>query len=243
MAFRHASAAGQHRAAFLRVSGLFGPETDGHRCRPRRASPAGRGTPRAICVAATELPRFGIQPTYCLVSEADACFCSESGLTNLALGTIVRVEDTSLELRVDRVAGDLPGLGVGDPLTLDGSGTVGEQVLLSRESSDGSALMSRVAARLVIRGDGARCLLNQETARRSVSVDTVFRALRAESSACVSLLATADSAWNHSQCSGSESQADGCGLSPGDSASMAGAGLTSVALLAALIRYRRARRR
>jgi hypothetical protein len=185
-----------------------------------------------------------IQPTYCDQSEADACFCNQSGLPNLALGTILRVDDASVLVRVDHVAGDLPGLGVGDQRSVEGLGILGQQLLFSSEPSDGGVQLSRVATRLSLQGDAVRCLLNQETAKRPITIDTLFYALRAESSACVNALTSVDSAWSRSQCSGSESEPnDGCGFAPSAGMTLASAGLTSAAVFAALLGYRRRQRR
>jgi len=185
-----------------------------------------------------------IQPEYCAQSEADACFCEQSGLPNLALATILRVDDASVLVRVDLVAGDFPGVGAGDQLSVEGLGILGQQLLLSGEPSDAGLQLSRVATRLTLQGQTVRCVLNQETAKRPITIDTLFYALRAESSACLGALTSVDSAWSRSQCSGSEADSnDGCGFAPSAGMTLASAGLTSAAVFAALLHHRRRQRR
>jgi MYXO-CTERM domain-containing protein len=102
--------------------------------------------------------------------------------------------------------------------------------------------VQRIAYDLVIENDTARCQLNGATQKRPVTVDTVFEALRAERSSCVDVLASDDSGWNQSQCSESESESEGgCTLASTDSSSSSAWGLTSAALFAALVAYRRRR--
>jgi hypothetical protein len=180
-----------------------------------------------------------IQPEYCFLSEAEVCFCDQGQLTNLALGIILRSDDTSADVRVQRVEGEFPGLMTGDELSVMASGRVGQSILFSRDPESG--VVSRVGWNLVIDGD-VRCQLNQGTARRPVSVDTAFEALLAEGSECVGVLATDQSAWNQSQCG--ESQPDeGCGVARSGDEGVGSAALTSAALLAAVLRYRRQRNR
>ena len=196
-----------------------------------------------------------IQPEYCFVSQAQSCFCGEgagSGLSTVAVATIIEAEARSIRVVVDRVEGRRPDAGafpisVGDQQQLDSPGMVGGQVLLSRDPVEG--YVDRIGWNLVIDGETVRCQLNPDTAGRPVSIDTVIEALLAEGPSCVEVLATDDSAWNRSQCDAqpAESQASnplagGCGFTQTDAASLGGAGLTSAALLAALVTYRRKRR-
>jgi hypothetical protein len=183
-----------------------------------------------------------IQPSYCFISEAEACFCKWSERTSLALGTIIADDYRTVQVRVDRVEGDFPGLDVGDQQLLPGPGKMGEQLLFSRTQDAGPA--QRVASGLVIDGNLVRCQLNGETERRPIAVDTIFQALLAEHSSCVNILATDNSAWNQSQCSEAESadaREKGCGLAPTVGSSFGALDLTSAALFAALVAYRRKR--
>jgi hypothetical protein len=179
-----------------------------------------------------------IQPEYCFITEAQACFCKASGLSNLGLGTVLAIENTSVQIRVDRIDGELPRVRIGEQRSTAGPAEIGDQVLFSREQ--GAERVLRVGSELVIRDNTVRCLLNADTAERPIAIDTAFEALLAGQSACVNVLATDDSAWNQSQCSETEAPSDGgCGLAvPG----IDGAGLTTAALLAALLRCRRRRR-
>jgi hypothetical protein len=89
-----------------------------------------------------------------------------------------------------------------------------------------------------------RCQLNGETEQRPIAVDTIFQALLAEHSSCVNVLATDNSAWNQSQCGESESadaKEQGCGFAPTVGSSIGALDLTSAALFAALVAYRRKR--
>jgi hypothetical protein len=55
-----------------------------------------------------------IQPEYCFVTQAEACFCDHGPLSTLAIGTIVGLESASIRVRVDRIEGELMGFRVGD---------------------------------------------------------------------------------------------------------------------------------
>ena len=104
--------------------------------------------------------------------------------------------------------------------------------------------MQRLASGLVIDGSMVRCQLNGETGRRPVAVDTIFQALLAEHSSCVNVLATDNSAWNQSQCGESESadaREKGCGFAPTVGSAAGALDLTSAALFAALVAFRRKR--
>jgi MYXO-CTERM domain-containing protein len=180
-----------------------------------------------------------IQPEYCFLSEAEVCFCNQGQLTNLALGIIIRSDNTSADVRVQRIDGDIPGLMVGDEVSVMASGQVGESILFSRDPELG--VVSRVGWNLAIDSD-VRCQLNQGTARRPVTVDTTFEALLAEGPECVAVLANDESAWNQSQCGESQSD-EGCGVARSGDEGAGSAALTSAAILAALLRYRRQRNR
>jgi hypothetical protein len=182
-----------------------------------------------------------IQPTYCHYTEAEACFCNAGGLTNLAMGTVIAFEPGGVRVRVDRVEGDFPGVSVDDQRSLEGSGELGKQLLFSRESLVENESVQIVATELVIENGTARCQINRDTERRPVTADTVFEALLAERSSCVDVLATDGSAWNQSQCSESESE-EGCAIAATAGSSASALDLTSAALFATLIAYRRRRR-
>jgi hypothetical protein len=181
-----------------------------------------------------------IQPSYCFVSEAEACFCHNGGLESLGLGTVLVSEQTALQIRVDRLVGEIPGVELGAQLSLADPGPsspVGDQVLFTA-SSAGS--LWRVGPDLAIRDNTVRCQVNADTARRPISVDTAFEAFLAENPACVSVLEADDSAWNRSQCGADEESAGGCAFAM---SGLGGAGLTTVAVLAAVLSFRRRRRK
>jgi hypothetical protein len=179
-----------------------------------------------------------IQPTYCSVSEAEACFCHEGRLSNLAMGTIVSTDRLTVEVSVQRIEGEYPGLMIDEQTSVAGSGEVGEPILFSRDPD--SSVASRVGSNLVVTDTDVRCQLNQGTARRPVTVDTVFDALLAETSIRLDVLANDHSAWNQSQCGTSEG---GCGLTENGNAAVGAVELTSAAILMALASYRRIQRR
>lgn len=184
-----------------------------------------------------------IQPTYCFVSEAQACFCRQGSLGSLGLGTVVSSELGVGEVIVERLEGQFSGVALGERVTVTDAGQVNDRILFYQEPAGGELV--RVGQNLVIEGD-VRCQLNQRTATRPVSVDTAFQALLADESSCVEVLRTDQSAWNESQCTGAdqgrESGGDGgCGLVREPDATGA-ACLTSVAVLAALVAHRRRRR-
>jgi hypothetical protein len=180
-----------------------------------------------------------IQPEYCFLSEAEVCFCNQGQRTNLAQGVVLRSDNTSADVRVQRIEGQISGLMVGDEVSIMASGPVGESILFSQDPESG--IVSRVGWNLVIDGD-VRCQLNPGTARRPVTIDTAFEALLADGSQCVGVLANDESAWNQSQCGESQSD-EGCGFALSDGQGVGSAALTSAAVLAALLRYRRQRSR
>lgn len=196
-----------------------------------------------------------IQPAYCSVTQAEACFCVQAS-SNLALGTVIAREPAfpvrgggepveGVLVRVDRVEGDFPGLAVGDERVVEGEGTPGEPILFSLFPGYDVAL--RVGSNLTIEANSVRCPLNRDTQRRPVTVDTVFEAMLAprppsnSSASCVDVLRTVDSAWNESQCDASESD-DGCGIATPPGSSIGTLDLTSAALFVALVAYRRRQR-
>jgi hypothetical protein len=182
-----------------------------------------------------------IQPEYCFLSEAEACFCQSGGLTNLALGTVVALEPASVQVRVDRVEGESLGFNVGDRAPLElGSGELGQQVLFTRMLAEDTSVQ-RVAYDLVVDDGAVRCPLNPETANRPVTVDTVFEALLAERSSCIEVFASDDSAWNRSQCREAEAD-EGCGVAASAGSSANASSLTSAALFVALLALRRSRK-
>lgn len=208
-----------------------------------------------------------IQPSYCYYVEAAACFCSNEQespapeVPGVAVGTVTALEGLVLRIRVDRIGGAMPGLAVGDEreLALDGRepSAVGSQLLLGyRFDSDASAGpdLVRVHPQLTIDGDSVTCDYNSATAERPVSVDTAVEALLASGGHCINVLARDDSEWNIETCdhsgldsavdsSGQESSGDGsgCSLGLGDGGAHATGALTSAAVLAALLLYRRNR--
>jgi hypothetical protein len=186
-----------------------------------------------------------IQPEYCFLTEAEACFCQGSNSGPVAVGTIVTAATASGELvvRFERIEGELRGIRVGDEGPAFGEGRVGAQVLV--RPADGPLF---VEGRLPIRDGQVYCQVNPDTANRPVSIDTAIEALRTEGAACIEVLASDDSLWNRSQCDGGSGgdilddseEGGGCALSP---ALGLGGELTSAVLFAALIarRYRRQR--
>jgi hypothetical protein len=92
-----------------------------------------------------------IQPEYCFLSEAEACFCQQGGLPGVAVGTLLEVGQVAL-VRIDRIEGEAPGLSVGDEVAAFADGLVGAKVLL-RQEDDGLFQLSNLDFR-----DGAvRC--------------------------------------------------------------------------------------
>jgi hypothetical protein len=207
-----------------------------------------------------------IQPAYCYYHEADACFCSTdwsagqvdpSGVTGLAVGAIVALDERVIRVRVDHIGGTLPGLAVGDErelgrgLAADARGAldVGSELLLGYDStasmSDaGAPALIRVQPQLAIDGSSVTCSYNSATANRPVSVDTALDALLAMGGGCIDILANDDSGWNQRTCDNSglvDSQSETCNLAPASGDALATGELTSAALIVALLLYRRQR--
>jgi hypothetical protein len=198
-----------------------------------------------------------IQPAYCYYTEADACFCNrerwgdEPDPTGFAVGTVIALDARAMRIRVDRIGGTLPGLAVGDEREMAReSNTVGSQLLVGYDHSasasgldaGGGPVLARVQ-RLRVDGDSVTCAFNAVTAVRPVSVDTAFDALLAMGSECVDVLASDDSGWNQTTCddSGYDATESGCGIPSSGSGVLDAGGLTSAALLVALLIYRRQR--
>lgn len=179
-----------------------------------------------------------IQPSYCFLTEAEACFCEQSGLAGLGLGTVVRVAGRTVQVSVERVEGELSGVATGEQVAVEAVALVGERILFRHIGDAG--VSSRVGHDLLIEGD-VRCQLNERTQKRPISIDTAFESLLAERSSCVDVLRTDDSGWNQSQCTETNEE-DGCGLAAPADASIGSTGLASAALLLALFTYRRRRR-
>jgi hypothetical protein len=190
-----------------------------------------------------------IQPAYCSRTEAEACFCGSGPVSNLALGTIVSSSSESIEVSVERIGGDWPGLMVGDQLSvMSATGEVGKRALLTSDPEVGGIPVllggvARIGTNLTIYGEEAWCQMNRATADRPVSVDVVFDALLAERSSCLATFASFDSAWNRSACYSESDSEGGCGFARNADASSGAVGFTSAALLGALLAYRRKRRR
>jgi len=189
-----------------------------------------------------------IQPAYCYYEQADVCFCESTGLTGVALGTVVGQNDGSVLARVDRIEGDLPGLSVGDlrDIALDAEPALalGEQLFIgySSENAGGAPTLERVGSLLSIDGGSVTCAYDSQTARRPVGVDTAIDAFLARND-CVGVLASDDSAWNERYCSGGEvADESGCAVTALGGNALAGAELTTATLLVALLLHRRQRR-
>jgi hypothetical protein len=199
-----------------------------------------------------------IQPAYCYYTEADACFCSrervgdEPDPTGFAVGTVIALDAQTMRIRVDRIGGTLPGLAVGDEREMAReSNMVGSQLLVGYDGSasasgvdaGGGPVLARVNWRLRMEGGSVKCDFNAVTAVRPVSVDTAFDALLAMGSECVDVLASDDSGWNQTTCddSGYDASESGCGIPSSDSGGLDAGGLTSAALLVALLIHRRQR--
>jgi len=164
-------------------------ETNNHaRVRELARLPEVRAWLAASGISLEEAAR--IQPAYCQITQAEECFCQSSGLEQLGLGTVVVSGEPTLEIRVDRLAGEFPGVELGERHTIESYGSrnpVGDQVLFSLTRDDS---LGRVAPRLVIRDDFVRCDFPGDTKWRRVGLDTTFELLLAEPSVCASRLET-----------------------------------------------------
>ncbi len=142
-----------------------------------------------------------IQPTYCFLSEAEACFCNEGNESGIMLGTVLSVDaQGEASVRIDRIdlgAGGAPADSVGDVVDVSTSAAVGDQVFVS--ASDGAGYYT-VGWQLSIENDEVTCSVNDATQDRPVSVETAIAALEADGYDCVDVLKNDDSDWNQSQC-------------------------------------------
>lgn len=189
-----------------------------------------------------------IQPRYCEATKSQFCFCG-GGDTGAGLGTIVSVGSPELTIgmdptiRIDRIEGNFPGLAVGDlsKMAYSGAHQVGKQELIIPDMETG--LPRSVSGWHRIEDDVVRCVYQDVPLGRPVSVDTALDALLIENEECVDMFSKMDGRWNESHCDPSDFEnepEEGCGVASPD---FGGAGLTSAALLAALLAYRRRRQR
>lgn len=188
-----------------------------------------------------------IQPSYCF-TESVVCFCDQSPMPNLALGTFVGNRAFSRQVRVDRIEGDDTNVEVGDVVTVTDAGATDSRILLTwQRDGDG---MYPAGTRLVIHDESVNCTLNEDTFNRPVSIDFLFGARREPTTTrCIEAFATVDERWNRTICGDSPMSIpqtdwtadEGCSLPSSSSASLGSVGLTSIAVLAAILAYRRRR--
>lgn len=181
-----------------------------------------------------------IQPTYCYLSDAEACFCRGGASEAVAVATVVS-SGSAQAFRLDRIEGEWPGARVGDERPAIGRWEADQQALLRYDAETGAV---SVDTTLELAGGRVYCRVNPGTAERPVSIDTVIEAWRSAGAACIDVLASDESRWNESYCDGGIGADDsdgGCGLLP--ASGLGAVELTSAALFAMLIARRRQRQR
>lgn len=171
---------------------------------------------------------------------------NQSELAYAGLATIVSAEGTPdrVRVRVERVEGAALEWGVGDVIEIEGPlpARVGEVVLFGPAGESGGP--AQLASSLSVQGDNVVCGHNGFTSNSPVRVDTVLEAVRLSPGSCVDVFAGDDSRWNRRYCDspGLDEAEGGCSVAPHGAAPFDAGGLTSAALLAALLVHRRVRR-
>ncbi|MDC3954815.1 hypothetical protein [Polyangium jinanense] len=180
-----------------------------------------------------------IQPEYCFESKADACFCNNTGVGNVAVAEATVTAVTSggtATVKVDVLHGDASVAMVGDTLTnvSNAGNTVGAPVLVPIHEQ-GAGLAVRLDANgtaEVVCGFDVPKISKQDAINAMLATTS-----DGEGSACSNYLAKKDAVWGESQCDGSDG--GGCALTAGGSGSASPLLLGSLVLAAATFARRR----
>ncbi|MDI3282579.1 hypothetical protein [Polyangium sp. 15x6] len=187
-----------------------------------------------------------IQPSYCFVTKAEACFCQNTGIDPVAVAeaTVTAIQsDGSGKAKVDVLHGDAStSTMVGDTIDVYNAGPVGSPLLVAISNNGPSGSAVRLEA------DGNVQLTCSFDVPKISKQDAINAMLATPSggevSGCTDYLTKKDAVWGESQCGGEVDDDGGCALTAGGGGGASSLLLGSLVLAAATFaRRRRARRR
>lgn len=187
-----------------------------------------------------------IQPSYCFVTKAEACFCQDGGIGVVAVAeaTVTAIQsDGSAKAKVDILHGEAStSTMVGDTLDVYNAGPVGTPVLVAISEVGGSGNAVRLEA------DGnvlLTCSFDVPKISKQDAINAMLATSSGGGSGCTDYLAKKDAVWAESQCGSDEGGDGGCALPAGGSGGASPLLLGSLVLAAATFARRRrvARRR
>ncbi|MDI1450949.1 hypothetical protein [Polyangium sp. 6x1] len=183
-----------------------------------------------------------IQPEYCFITKADACFCPNSGYKTVAVaeGTVTAVaSDGKTTVKVDALHGDASVAMVGDTLDVYNAGSTGTAVLVTLSDTGDSTWSARLGADGTVE---SICSLDVPKISKQDAINAMLATTTTsgEGSACSDSLAKKDAVWGESQCGGDVSDGgDGCALTAGSGGASSSLLLGSLVLAAATFARRR----
>jgi hypothetical protein len=173
-----------------------------------------------------------IQPSYCFITKADACFCDSVPVTGALEGMVVAIPAADMvTIEVVATHGDVGAIAAGQHVDTTGISAIGDPVIAG--VIDGQLLF--VGRSFTIHPDGTvalSCMLHVPALTKADAIDALLSTAPGEGgeTACSISLAGVDPTWSDSQCEKSD---HGCSVG-------GGAGLP-VALVAAALWSRRPR--
>jgi hypothetical protein len=182
-----------------------------------------------------------IQPAYCYITVAAACFCMHASPTVAEAVVVEHRRSDDATVRIERIEGSPTALKVGDIVDAHVySAGAGDYVLLSVAASPDAGTVPELWDAEVRVDDGGRtstCDVNEFAQTHPVSEDVLLQALTAGDQ-CENRLVKQNAGWKGSQC---DPDADrGCALGHDHRPPLPPV-LTTASVLAAILRYRRRR--
>ena len=183
-----------------------------------------------------------IQPEYCSITKAEECFCQFGGRNDrtVAIATVLQPELVrSVRVRIERIEGPATTVNPGDEIVVEGDAKPGELILLGSYPLDdgGHAQFTRIGFDWTVKNESVMCGTTFGQAH-PLPIDTAITVLRSTPQDCQAQLAALDPGWRAGRCDEQEPGCD-CRLAV---SSIGMPAFTSVAVLSALLAYRRRRR-
>lgn len=152
---------------------------------------------RAVGLTVAEAAR--IQPSYCFVTKAEACFCNDAYSSDgVVVATATDQTLDSVIARVDTLHGNTGALAVGQSIMVSTSSGAhpGDALLVPVYVNQGTAMF---ATPFRLDGDSVvlSCDLDVPTLKKA---DAIAAILTTDSAACAMHLSDIDGAWGESQC-------------------------------------------
>ena len=187
-----------------------------------------------------------IQPSYCFIDKASVCFCDRvwTAYSAVAEATVtMKLDATSVHVRIDAVHGDASVATVGQELDVGGTAAVGETVIFAISPPlDGGMGGPDSALRIATNGTvELKCSLTVPALKKADAIAALLAPATTgdPTSGCTEHLASVDSVWGESQC---ENSGGGCSITASGGASSLLLGTLAVGIAAWSRRRRRARR-